>query len=619
MKTLALDGDLRQKVVALLGRAPLFRELSPAHFENVLARAHLVLFDPGETLVREGEASGDMFLLVQGEASVRVPEKRTGEPVDVGRLQSPETVGEMGLLLRQPRSATVTALTPVFALRLETGPFEAMFTELPGFGLGMARALALRLRHTTRQIPLPEWDGEVSPSPKLMELLPLAFLERHRVLPLKLDGTVLTLGFVGETDPAVLSSARQMLPSLQLRPVGVSARAFDAVLSKSAAVPEWTAKAPGSQPAVEAAPKDEGPRSSPALDALLRRMVAEGASDLHLSGGHKPRWRIDGEIRSIEDAAELGRETVLEMVQPIMDQRARDAFAEHDADFAYAIQGLARFRVNVFRDHRGVGSVLRVIPDKILTFEQLGLPHVLQSLCEQPKGLVLVTGPTGSGKSTTLAAMIDQINRTRGDHIITMEDPIEFVHRSQRSLVNQREVGPHTKSFARALRAALREDPDIVLVGEMRDLETVSLALETANTGHLVFGTLHTSTAPSTIDRIINLFPPAQQTQVRNGLGDMLRGVIAQTLCKRVGGGRIAALEVLVCNLAVANLIRDGKIHQIPPVMSTGKAQGNMLLNEELARLVTEKKVAYEEASAKAVDKIDLAKRCGREPPREVR
>jgi twitching motility protein PilT len=275
--------------------------------------------------------------------------------------------------------------------------------------------------------------------------------------------------------------------------------------------------------------------------------------------------------------------------------------------------------VNLFRDKGGVGAVLRVIPAKILTFQQLNLPPVCQKLAELPKGLVLVTGPTGSGKSTTLAAMIDWINKNRGDHIITLEDPIEFVHPSLRCLINQREVGPHTKSFARALKAALREDPDIVLVGEMRDLETTALALETANTGHLVFGTLHTATAVSTIDRIIDLFPPIQQPQIRSVLADTLKGVVAQTLCKKIGGGRCAALETLVVSPAVANLIREGKNHMIASSMSTAKAQGNVMLNDALAQLVLDGRVDYAEALTHALDKADLAKRCNRPAPGDER
>jgi twitching motility protein PilT len=354
--------------------------------------------------------------------------------------------------------------------------------------------------------------------------------------------------------------------------------------------------------------------SAPKLDPLLKRMVAEGASDLHLSGNHRPRWRIDGEMREITEAKVLSEIQVFEILESAMPDRNRDQFlADNDTDFAYNLPDVARFRVNVFRDHNGICAVMRVIPSKILTFEQLGLPEGVRRMCDNPKGLVLVTGPTGSGKSTTLAAMIDYINRNRRSHIITLEDPIEFVHKSQKALVNQREVGPHTTSFARALRAALREDPDIVLVGEMRDKETIALALETANTGHLVFGTLHTATAISTVDRIIDVFPPEQQSQIRTVVSDVLKGVVSQTLLKRRGGGRIAALEVLVGSYATANLIREGKNNQIFNIMLTQKSQGNQLLNDQLEALVREGKVDFEEALLKALDKPELAKRFGKD------
>ena len=312
----------------------------------------------------------------------------------------------------------------------------------------------------------------------------------------------------------------------------------------------------------------------------------------------------------MSDTSVLGEATVLEMVNPILPDRNKVQFkSDNDTDFAHAIPGVARYRVNVFCDNHGVGAVFRQIPDKILSIEQLGLPVVIRELCEYPKGLVLVTGPTGSGKSTTLAAMVDHINDIRQAHVITLEDPIEFVHTSKKCLINQREIGPHSTSFARALRAVLREDPDIVLVGEMRDLETVALALETANTGHLVFATLHTNTAVSTIARVIDMFPAEQQNQVRAVLADNLRGVVAQTLCRKMGGGRVAALEIMVSDIGVASLIRDGKTHQIMSAMQTGKARGNRILNEELTRLVTEKVIEETEAMSKAVDKPDLAQK----------
>jgi twitching motility protein PilT len=343
----------------------------------------------------------------------------------------------------------------------------------------------------------------------------------------------------------------------------------------------------------------------PPIDRLFHAMNAAGASDLHLTVGTPPLIRKDGRMAKLDEAIPvLTDEIMRRLLEPIMPPVNREQFeTHHDTDFAYDIPGLARFRANVFADRKGWGAVFRVIPTKILTAEQLGLSPFILNLCKLHKGLVLVTGPTGSGKSTTLCAMIDYINRTRQDHIITIEDPIEFVHENQSCLINQREVHTHTDSFKNALRAALREDPDIVLVGELRDLETVAIAIETAETGHLVFGTLHTTTAASTIDRIIDQFPSDRQAQIRIMLSESLRGVIAQNLCRKIGGGRIAALEVLIATQAVSNLIREGKTFQIPSMMQVGKSVGMVSLNDALMEMVTKKLVAPEEAYAKSVDK----------------
>jgi twitching motility protein PilT len=344
---------------------------------------------------------------------------------------------------------------------------------------------------------------------------------------------------------------------------------------------------------------------SPAIDRLFKLMCEAKASDLHLSVGMRPLVRKDGEIKVLDESAPVfDPASMWAMLEPIMPERNREEFGRrHDTDFAYEIADLGRFRSNIFMDRKGPGAVFRVIPSKILTAEDLGLsPHILK-LCQLNKGLVLVTGPTGSGKSTTLCAMIDYINRTRRDHIITIEDPIEFVHENKQCLMNQREVHTHTDGFKDALRAALREDPDIVLVGEMRDLETVAIAIETAETGHLVFGTLHTTTAASTVDRVIDQFPTDRQAQIRIMLSESLKGVIAQTLCKKIGGGRAAALEVLIVTSAVSNLIREAKTFQIPSIMQVGKSVGMVSLNDALMDLVTKKLVAPEEAYWKSVDK----------------
>ncbi|MDH4161740.1 MAG: type IV pilus twitching motility protein PilT [Nitrospirota bacterium] len=342
----------------------------------------------------------------------------------------------------------------------------------------------------------------------------------------------------------------------------------------------------------------------PEINLLLRRMFKMNCSDLHLTSNHKPMVRLHGEMQEFEDLPPTTPERMNSMLREIMPPHNVVQYDEvHDADFAHEIQGLARFRVNVFMDRFGMGAVFRQIPMEIVTAEKLGLSKEVLDLCYLSKGLVLVTGPTGSGKSTTLCALVDFINRNRKDHIITIEDPIEFVHPKKNCLINQREVHVHTKSFSNALRAALREDPDIVLVGEMRDLETIAIAIETAETGHLVFGTLHTTTAASTVDRIIDQFPADRQAQIRAMLANSLKGVISQTLCKKLQGGRTAALEILFINSAVSNLIREGKIYQIPSIMQTAKSQGMVLLNEALFKLVVDKTVAPEEAYIKAIDK----------------
>jgi len=341
------------------------------------------------------------------------------------------------------------------------------------------------------------------------------------------------------------------------------------------------------------------------IDALFHLMCEAKASDLHLSVGSTPLVRKDGHMQPLDTAAPaLDAAMVKRLLDPITPEKNKAEFAERrDTDFAYEIPGLARFRANIFMDRKGMGAVFRVIPSNILTAEQLGLSPAILNLCRLNKGLVLVTGPTGSGKSTTLCGMIDYINRTRKDHIITIEDPIEFVHENKMCAINQREVHNHTMSFKNALRAALREDPDIILVGEMRDLETVAIAIETAETGHLVFGTLHTTTAASTVDRVIDQFPSDRQAQIRIMLSESLKGVISQTLCKKIGGGRAAALEVLIATSAVSNLIRESKTFQITSMMQVGKAVGMVTLNDALMDLVTKKLVAPDEAYSKAIDK----------------
>ncbi|PSJ44177.1 type IV pilus twitching motility protein PilT [Zobellella taiwanensis] len=338
------------------------------------------------------------------------------------------------------------------------------------------------------------------------------------------------------------------------------------------------------------------------ITELLAFSVKHNASDLHLSAGVPPLIRVDGEVRRI-NLPVLEHREVHRLVYDIMNDRQRKELEENfEVDFSFELPGLARFRVNAYHQSRGAAAAFRVIPSEVWSLEHLGAPEIFRRIAEYPRGLVLVTGPTGSGKSTTLAAMIDHINESFNKHILTIEDPIEFVHANKKCLVNQREVHRDTHSFSNALRSALREDPDIILVGELRDLETIRLALTAAETGHLVFGTLHTSSAAKTIDRIIDVFPGAEKDMVRSMLSESLRAVISQTLLKRINGGRIAAHEIMLGTPAIRNLIREDKVAQMYSVIQTGMAHGMQTMDQNLKMLVSSGMVAPADARAKAVD-----------------
>ncbi len=354
------------------------------------------------------------------------------------------------------------------------------------------------------------------------------------------------------------------------------------------------------------------------IDQFLKVLVENGGSDLHLTVGSPPIMRVNGHMQRIK-FRELIAKDMETLVYEVMEEEWRMRFLDNqDFDFAYEIEGLARFRVNVFWQRKGLGAVMRTIPSKILTFDDLNLPPVVRRFCMLTKGLVLVTGPTGSGKSTTLAAMVDHINETRADHILTIEDPIEFTHPNKKCLVNQREVGTNTKSFANALRAALREDPDVIMVGEMRDRETIELGITAAETGHLVFGTLHTSGAPKTVDRIIDVFPAEEQDQIRSMLSESLKGVVSQVLLRKKGGdGRMAALEIMVGTPAISNLVRENKIHQIPSIIQTGKKDGMQLLDQHILEFLMSGQIDPMEAYMKANNKTAFRQYLDEEPEAE--
>lgn len=342
------------------------------------------------------------------------------------------------------------------------------------------------------------------------------------------------------------------------------------------------------------------------ITELLAFSVKHEASDLHLSAGVPPMIRVDGEVRKL-NVPPLEHKEVHNLIYDIMDDKQRKDYEEHlECDFSFEVPNMARFRVNAFVQNRGAGAVFRTIPSEVLTMEQINAPDIFKNIAEKPRGLVLVTGPTGSGKSTTLAAMVDYINETRREHILTIEDPIEFVHKNKQCLVNQREVHRDTHGFENALRSALREDPDIILVGEMRDLETIRLALTAAETGHLVFGTLHTTSASKTVDRIVDVFPAAEKDMVRTMLSESLQAVISQTLVKKIGGGRVAAHEIMVGTPAIRNLIREAKVAQMYSAIQTGMSHGMQTLDQSLSTLLNSGQITREDAQLKGSGKQSL-------------
>ncbi len=424
------------------------------------------------------------------------------------------------------------------------------------------------------------------------------------------------------TEPTVAAEGPSAAPSVQDVPGGVSRSAGgygapqDLPPAYGVPTPPPTAQVGHEGPVITGAPSQtRAPKSdAPHVDDLLRLMIERGGSDLHITVGSPPGIRLRGELVPVEGAKVLTPRDTQEMILSLLSEEQRKRFeTELELDFAYSIPGLSRFRANVFQQRGSMGAVFRVIPIKIPTLEELGLPKVCKFLAERPRGLVLVTGPTGSGKSTTLAAMIDHINETRAVHIITLEDPIEFMHKNKKAYINQREIGEDTHSFASALKRVLRQDPDVILVGEMRDLETISAAITAAETGHLVLATLHTTGGPATVDRIIDVFPPHQQQQVRMQLSGTLEGVLSQVLLRSTDGKtRVLAMEIMLGIPAISNLIREGKTHQMATIIQGGAQLGMQTLDQHLKVLVSTGRVTFEEAMSKAQEPRELAQMLGR-------
>lgn len=630
MQEFSISGPKREFSIEALKKSPMFGKLSEADLDLVLTHCQWVEFAPHEPIVQEGEAAEHFFLLLEGYAEITVSHTTLDDQIEVGHISPVSVFGEMALLLNHPRTANVSAREPTTVLRFGKDAFAMMMEGIKGWARQLSVSLATRLAQTSRRVPLPlltlEEIGEIDPN--TIRSLPSPFVFRHRVLPLSFSEGVMRLGFVDDPTPQIVNAVRRMLPSIHIRPFRIGLEIFDDVLkahgfsdafqlgsdepSKEGEPPVVVGVVAAEEPdEIKPLSSEEAKQRLSKIAPLLQRMVAEGASDLHMCAGQKPRWRIDGDLYAIEDCRPLHAQEAEELLSGMMPISCRKELREElQTDFSYSMEGIGRFRVNMYYDDKGCAAVLRHIPSVIPSIEQLQLPKALRKMIEMKQGLVLITGPTGSGKSTTLAALIEAINQEHPKHIITLEDPIEFVYESKKSLINQRQIGLHAKSFNMGLRGALREDPDIVLVGELRDVETMMLAIETANTGHLVLGTLHTRGAISTIERIVDMFPAELQGQIRHSLSDLLRCVVSQVLCKRKGGGRVAGFELLMINQAAANLIRQNKTHQINTVLTT--QQPNQALNAHLETLVKKGVIEAKDALDATSERDDLVQRLGR-------
>ena len=595
MQKIILTPEQTARTLALFDEVAIFRILEGEFRAKVLAAGEAFRFEANEELVSQGAPSDAFYLITEGHAMVF--HEHDDEHTHLTDMGPASTFGEIGLLLDDVRTAGIRARDGVIAVRFSRDVFHRLFERIPAFGRAVACGMAKRLNKVSSQLHLPDYDGGELDEQLAGHLLPVPFILRHRLLPLGMEGSKLKVGFVDDPDATVVKSIHNYVPGIQLESVRIERAYFNKVMrSRLGLNMESGAQAEESQTT-----------GGCKLDPLLERGLAEGVSDLHLTAGKRPYWRLDGHVKEIEDAPKTGTNELLEVFTPFMDKRHRNEFEETgDTDFGYGLTDHARFRVNMFRDMNGINVSMRLIPSNIMTLDQLGLPPICHAFCSQPHGLVVVTGPTGSGKSTTLAAMINEVNQTRRDHIITLEDPIEFIHHNKQAIIHQREIGGHVSTFARSIRSALREDPDVILVGETRDLETLRLVIEVANTGHLVFATLHTNSALATVNRIVDMFPATSQNQVRNTLSSVMRGIISQTLCRRIGGGRVAAFEVLKMTVAIANLVRDGKTQQIMNALQSGKRDGHQLLNESLGKLVKDEVVTREEALGKTYDPSGL-------------
>jgi len=611
MQQIPIDAELEQRLATALRHATVFKALEPQQLTQVAEHAELFRYNPGESIVTEGDPTDFFMLILQGNAHAT----RTQDDdrvVDLGHLAPLDAVGELGLLLERPHRASVQADNQMLTARFDAESFAWMHANIPQFGLAVSKGLAERLVSNSHDLSIRAMTVAELPNrdPELAGRLPHVLLTRFRALPWAINGTQLITGFASRPTPQAIEALQPYFPAMSIRPVHLDDDVFDETIGRMVGV-EWRFGETGEHPAVTDAGKM--PES---LSALLRRLIAEGVSDLHLIPGYRPRWRRFGHIDEIRDAPVLSCNEARRMLEPLMPEHVLSELAKfHDVDFSWAVNDQLRARASVFLTSTGTAAVLRLIPCKPPTLEELGILVKLNLLCRKKRGLLLVVGGSSAGRTTTMAAILDHINRTRRDHIITIEDPIEFVHESRLGIVSQREVGRHVHSYQRGISAALREDPDVLMLGELHGREEVELALDAANTGRLVLATMLATNTTAAIDRIIDFFPADRQPQIRTSLGDALAGIVYQCILNTTNGRRVAAHEILIGSPAIGGLIRENKTYQIPGYLPTGQSQGARLLNEDLALLVVSAKVDFADALDQTNDRDDLYKRTGRSRP----
>lgn len=617
MREHPIRGNHHQLARDAIAQSTLFRSLSNTDREIVLTHATLHEYSPNEVIISEGEVADSFYLILQGEAAVTVSISAVENPIELGRILPPNIVGEMALLLGNRRSATVVAIDPTLTLRFHQAAFELMLDGIQGFGRQLSILLADRLANTSRRVPLPEIEKEKlgAIDPNTLRKLPTPFILRHRVLPLQFQNNLITLGCVDDPTPTIFQAIQRLLPGTQIRPFRISHETFTTALRSHGLLDRTTSQElqlPQDPPVIVGVlpSQDELPVPQTAMEVkaqvakilpLLQRVIAEGASDLYLSAQEKPRWRIGFQLYTIEDYRKLRPLEAYHLLSGLIPHPRQEEFeTHHHIDFSCTIPELARFRINLFRSERGINAVLRSIPLVPPTPEQLLFPKPLLNLLKLREGMLLFGGGPGSGKTTTIASMVHAINLSRRVHVLTLEDPIEYFHESQQSLIHHREIGSHAKSMADALRAARREAPDVLVIGHLNDAESISLAMDAARNGCLVLAGTPTRGSARTILRILEQYSAEQQPFIRRSLSEVLRCVVSQALCHRMQGGRIAAFEFLHMDPHTAASLRSDKVSDM--IKSLTERPGNLSLHTHLIQLVHAGQIAPEEAFAHAID-----------------